>query len=207
MCQKTQKKVYRNAVAKDMTAFSHDDLGTAFSQLQQSLRSYLRRRVSDETLAEDLLQEVFFKALTSKSAGRRIENLTGWLFAVARTQLVDHYRAKGYPTQELDESMSNPEDADDLRLHSEVASCLNVFIAQLPPIYRDTLVATDLGGETMHSIAAKQAVSVSAIKSRAARGRTMLKEKLLECCDVEMASGVVSDYRCNPPSRCDGECA
>lgn len=196
-----------SAAAEDVTSLSHDDLGAAFAKLQQSLRSYLRRRVSDATLADDLLQEVFVKALTSKRAGRRIDNLTGWLFAAARTTLVDYYRANGTPTQDLDESMPNQEDAEDLRLHSEVASCLNTFLAQLPSIYRDTLVATELDSETQHSIAEKQAVSVSAIKSRAARGRAMLKQKLLECCYVEMVSGVVYDYHRNSPSGCDGKCA
>lgn len=185
----------------------NDDLGAAFSRLQQSLRSYLRRRVSDATLAEDLLQETFVKALTSKRAGRQIHNLSGWLFATARTTLVDHYRAIGYPTQELDEDMPGPEQTEDLRLHAEVASCLRMFITELPPLYRDILVATDLDGETMRSIAEKQAVSVSAIKSRAARGRAMLKKKLLACCHVEMASGLVSDYHRTSPSSCNGECA
>lgn len=185
----------------------NDDLGTAFSRLQQSLRSYLRRRVSDATLAEDLLQETFVKALTSKRAGRQINNLSGWLFAAARTTLVDHYRAIGHPAQELDENMPELEQTEDLRLHAEAASCIKVFITELPPIYRDTLVATDLEGETMRSIAEKQAVSVSAIKSRAARGRAMLKEKILACCHVEMASGLVSDYHRISPSSCNGECA
>jgi len=194
-------------VAEGVMQHSNDDLSAAVSGLQQSLRSYLRRRVPDATLAEDLLQEVFVKALTSKRSGRRIDNLTGWLFAAARTTLVDHYRAIGHPTQELDENMPEPEQIEDLRLHTEVASCLKVFITELPPIYRDTLIATDLEGETMRSIAEKQGTSVSAIKSRAARGRAMLKEKLLECCHVEMAAGLVSDYRRTSPSRCKGKCA
>ncbi len=175
--------------------------------MQQSLRSYLRRRVSDATQAEDLLQDIFVKALISKRAGPRIENLTGWLFAAARTTLVDHFRAIRHPAQEVDENIPETDETEDLRFHEEVASCLKVFLAELPPIYRDTLIATDLEGETMRSIAAKQAVSVSAIKSRAARGRAMLKEKLLECCHVEMTDGLVSDYHRTSLSRCEGKCA
>lgn len=182
---------------------SNDDLSAAFLRLQQSLRSYLRRRVPDATLAEDLLQEIFVKALTSQRSGRRIDNLTGWLFAAARTTLADYYRAIGHPTQELDENMPEPEQVEDLRLHTEVASCLKVFINELPPIYRDTLVAAELEGETMRSIAERQGISESAIKSRASRGRAMLKEKLLECCHVEMTAGLVSDYHRTSPSHCE----
>ena len=186
---------------------SNEDLSDAFSRLQKSLRSYLRRRVPDATLADDLLQEIFVKALTSKRSGRRIDSLTGWIFAAARTTLIDYYRAIGAQTLELDENMSDPEQIEDIQLHTEVASCLKMFIKELPPIYRDTLIATDLEGETMRVIAEEQGVSVSAIKSRAARGRVMLKEKLLACCHVEMAASLVSDYHCLSPSSCKGKCA
>lgn len=185
---------------------SETDLGLAFSRLQQSLRSYLRRRVPDVTLAEDLLQDVFVKALASERAGHQIHNLTGWLFASARTTLVDYYRSRGEPMQELDESMPAHE-ADDIRLHEEISHCLKPFIEQLPPIHRDTLIATDIYGETMRSLAEKQQVSVSAIKSRASRARVMLKEKLLECCRIEITDGLVSDYHRISPTRCGEKCA
>lgn len=103
------------------------DLGMASSRLQQSLRSYLRRRVPDVTLAEDLLQDIFVKALASESAGHQIVNLTGWLYAAARTTLVDYYRSRGEPMQELDESMLAHE-ADDIRLHEEISHCLKRFM-------------------------------------------------------------------------------
>lgn len=193
------------AVTDDMKQHG-EDLSTAFSRLQQSLRNYLRRRVSDVTQVDDLLQEIFVKALMSKRAGRQIDNLTAWLFAVARTTLVDHFRAEGHSGEQIDENIADIDETEDVQLHAEIASCLSGFIAELPPIYRDTLVATDLEGQTMRAIAEKQAVSVSAIKSRAARGRTMLKDKLLACCHVEMAAGLVSDYHHVSPLRCGGKC-
>jgi len=185
---------------------SSEDLGVAFARLRQSLRSYLRRRIPDATPVEDLLQDIFVKALVSERAGRRIENLTGFLYAAARTTLVDYFRATSQATQELDEKILERE-VDDLHLHEEISNCLAPFMAELPPIYRDTLIATDLRGETMRSLAEKQAVSVSAIKSRAVRARAMLREKLLACCRVEMTDGLVSDYHRISPSSCRGNCA
>jgi RNA polymerase sigma-70 factor, ECF subfamily len=183
-----------------------EDLGATFALLRQSLRSYLRRRIPNAERAEDLLQDVFVKALASERAGHRVENVTGWLYAVARTTLVDYYRASGAPMETIDENIPNFE-TDDMRLHQELSACLKPFVEQLAPIYRDTLIATDFQGETMRSLAEKHKVSVSAIKSRASRARTMLKEKLLACCNVEMADGVVSDYHRLSPSSCGGKCA
>ena len=183
-----------------------EDLGAVFARLRQSLHSYLRRRIPDPTQAEDLLHDVFVKALASQQAGRRIENLTGWLYAAARTTLADHYRATGTPMEMLDDDMPSAE-VDDLRMHQELSSCLRPFVEQLAPIYRETLIATDFQGETMRSLAEKQKVSVSAVKSRVVRARAMLKEKLLACCHVEMADALVSDFHRISSSNCDGKCA
>ena len=183
-----------------------NDLELASARLQQGLRSYLRRRVPDAALAEDLLQDVLVKALASGRAGHRIGNLAGWLYATARTTLVDHYRARGAPMQALDENLPAQE-AEDLRLHAELSRCLKPFMEQLPPIYRETLLATDIHGESMRSLAERQRVSISAIKSRASRARAMLKAKVLACCQVEMTDGLVSDYRRIARPCRDGGCA
>lgn len=178
-----------------------EDLGLAFARLRQSLRSYLLRRVSDSALAEDLLQEIFVKALVADRAGKKISNEVGWLYAVARTTVIDHYRSRREPAQPLDDNLAESE-AVDLSLHSALSNCLLPFVDQLPPIYRDTLLATDIRGETMRALAEQQHVSVSAIKSRASRARGMLREKLLACCHVEMTDGLVSDYRPHARAPC-----
>jgi RNA polymerase sigma-70 factor (ECF subfamily) len=182
-----------------------EDLGAAFAQLRQGLRGYLRRHLSDPALADDLLQDVFVKALASKQAGRHIENLTGWLYAATRTTLVDHFRATRTPMEALSDEIPNAE-SDDLWMHQELSSCLKLFIEKLAPLYRGTLIAIEFQGATMRSLAEAQGVSVSAIKSRAARARAMLREMLLACCSVKMQGGLVSDYRPINPSACGGEC-
>ncbi len=83
----------------------------------------------------------------------------------------------------------------------------DLLIEQLAPIYRDTLIATDIQGATMQSLAESQCVSVSAIKSRAVRARAMLKKTLLACCHIELVDGFVSDYHRVTPERCGGKCS
>lgn len=183
-----------------------DDLSNAFVQLQHSLHGYLRRHLPDPALADDLLQEVFAKALISKRAGRRIDNLGGWLYAATRTTLVDYFRSTRTSLGPLDVNMAMPE-PDDPRLHQELSNCLRPFIEQLPPLYSDTLIATELEGVTMRDLAETQGVLVSAIKSRAMRARAKLKELLLACCRVEMVDGLVSDYHRNNAGSCGGNCA
>lgn len=181
------------------------EIAAAFDSLQHSLRAYLRRQVKDLSIAEDLLQDIFVKALAASDADRAPKNLQGWLYAVARTTVIDFYRSTRPAAGEVDKLASDSQDIDDELLHRELATCLRPLVGQLPAIYRDTLLATDFDGETMQAVANAQGLSVSAIKSRASRARVMLRQKLLDCCHVEISSGTVTDYHLRSSPIC-GEC-
>ena len=179
-----------------------EDLGATFERLRHTLRSHLRRQVQDPALADDLLQQVFVKALEALRAKRTLRHPTAWLYAVARSTVADHFRAQRAAHIELNDDIPDTE-PDDGVLHQELAACLRPFAQQLPAIYRDTLLAADFDGATLASLAAAQGLSVSALKSRAARARAMLREKVLACCEVEFAGGLVSDYRRRAPCACE----
>ncbi len=181
-----------------------DDLSRTFAALRASLRSYLRKRVGDAAAVDDLVQDVFVKATAAIRAGRAPSNLTGWLYAAARSTAVDHFRATRPATEELDEDLLDPGIADDALLHQELANCLRPLAQRLPAIYRDTLLAADFDGQPLKALAERQGVSLSAIKSRASRARSMLKERLLACCHVETAGGLVADYHRRSADRCQG---
>ena len=184
---------------------SSAELGVVFSSLQTRLRNYLRKRV-EEAVVEDLLQDIFLKALAAISAKKAPKNLPGWLYTVARTSVVDYYRVKRLPEETLQEDHPEASQADEESLQQELATCLRPLAQQLPEIYRHTLLATDFDGRTMATVAKEQGLSLSAIKSRASRARAMLKEKLLDCCDVEIANGRISDYRCQSSTSCGDNC-
>lgn len=183
-----------------------EDLGAAFATQRARLRSYLRRRVTDPVLVEDLMQDIFLKATTAISADHAPKNLSGWLYAAARTRVIDYYRSTRPVTRALDENFPDTKSASDDLLHQELATCLRPLVLQLPEIYRDTLLATDFDGKTMKAFAEQQGLSLSAIKTRSSRARSMLKKQLLECCHIETAGGIVIDYHQRSPHSCDGGC-
>jgi RNA polymerase sigma-70 factor (ECF subfamily) len=177
-----------------------DQLEAAFEQLKQGLHGYLRKRLPEPALADDLLQDVFVKALAARQEGRDIGNLTGWLYQAARTTLADYYRSAAKQFEALDDDIASPED-EDLQVHHEFSDCLRPMINQLPANYRDTLLAIDLEGKSMRELAEAEGLSVSAIKSRAVRGRAMLRDKLTQCCHIDVTDGLVSDYRLKSRAR------
>ncbi len=74
--------------------------------------NFIRLRVDDRYMAEDLASEVFVKlinALRSRTAPRH--SLRGWLFRVARNAIHDHYgRAKHFTSEALDEWLPDSDD-------------------------------------------------------------------------------------------------
>ena len=67
---------------------------------------YVRYRVNDLQVAEDLTSEVFEKALTSFSKfSREKASFSTWVFTIARNSVIDHYRVRGRrQTVSLDEA-------------------------------------------------------------------------------------------------------
>ena len=184
------------------------DIAQAYHGLRRALLSFLRQQVTDPVVAEDLLHEVFLKALKAMQRGDTPTNLTGWLYMIARNSVIDYYRAKR-PSDPLPDDLVATESEDNLT-EQDLARCLKPLTQSLPPLYRNTLLATDFEGQAMQVLADQENVSLSAIKSRASRGRKMLKQSLLACCKVDVSSsGQVLDFdvntqppMCNQPNGC-----
>ncbi len=173
-----------------------EDFAAPYQALRRGMLAYMRKKVTDPLVAEDLLHEVFLKALAAGERGDAPKNLSRWLYTIARNTVTDFYRAKR-PTAVLPDDLVVDDTGNNLA-EQALSECLRPLTEQLPALYRDTLLATDFYGKTMNSLAAELNVSVSAVKSRASRGRIMLKQKLLACCNVEVSGkGGVPDFHAN----------
>src|ERR1700728_695560 len=58
------------------------------------LRNFIRRRVSDERDAEDILQDVFYEFVEAYRMMKPIEFASAWLYRVARNRITDLFRRK-----------------------------------------------------------------------------------------------------------------
>jgi RNA polymerase sigma-70 factor (ECF subfamily) len=192
---------------------SHDEIAASYRTLRNGLLRYLRRRVEDAATAEDLLHTVFLRALASGQTARSSEKMAAWLHTIARNALIDHYRAKRLMS-ELPEGLATDvaEDSSSIQaLDSSsiqaLSACLMPLAQQLPGIYRDILLRTEFQGKTMQVVASELSLSVSAVKSRASRGRRMLKARVLACCHVELSpAGEITDHHSRTNGKCQSSC-
>lgn len=188
----------QTALAKDsldsgVTHRPEVEVDGAYRALRKGLLGFLRANVHEPSLAEDLLHEVFVKATRALDQGERPANLSAWLYRVARNTLIDHYRRER-PTAEVPENLEAGAPFS-LPPEQTLALCLKPFINELPEKYREALLATAIEGRSVAEWARDTGLSPSAAKSRVSRGRAMLREKVLDCCHVEVArTGEVLDY-------------
>jgi RNA polymerase sigma-70 factor (ECF subfamily) len=108
------------------------------------------RQLRDKTLAEDLLQDVFLKALRQGEQFCRIDNAKAWLFEVARNTLADHLRRK-HETIELptdlcvEDELPPPVDG--------LANCLPRVLSELSKEDREAITCCDLEGMSQSDFA------------------------------------------------------
>ncbi len=179
-------------------------LTESYQALRLAMLGFLRKHVNDASLAEDLLHDVFLKALAAGERGQTPRNLPGWLYQIARNRVIDYYRAKR-PTEALPPDLLEEVGADSTE--KVLADCLRPMTERLPALYRDALLAADFDGTTLRTLATEWKVSESAVKSRVSRGRKLLKHSLLECCRVELSTtnSVVDCEQREQGSSCGGE--
>ncbi|MDP1635297.1 MAG: sigma-70 family RNA polymerase sigma factor [Gallionellaceae bacterium] len=159
---------------------------------ESELRNYLRHRVADPHLAEDLLQEVFVKAMQQGKDFCSLDNARAWLFQVARNALVDHHRL-GREVVELPEDIPQPE-----QTHEPIqalGACVKRVLSELSPEDRDIIEQCDLEGVKQKDYATKHGLSLAAVKSRLLRAREKMRARMSAACQVKFdEQGRVADH-------------
>jgi RNA polymerase sigma-70 factor (ECF subfamily) len=151
------------------------------------LQQFIRRRISDETAAEDLLQDVFLDIHQHIDTLRDVKKLESWIYQITRNAIIDYYRSRrATTTLEEPEALQLPEELPDEDIVTELLPSVRAMVLSLPAIDRQALVLTEYQGLTQKELAERLGISVSGAKSRVQRAREKLKQQLLACCHFEL---------------------
>src|SRR2546428_12800890 len=88
---------------------------------QVRLRNFIRRRVDDESDADDILQDVFYELVEAYRLMQPIEQVGGRLVPVARNRIIDRFRKNKTNPETLPEHIV-AEDRESLMLEDLLAS-------------------------------------------------------------------------------------
>ena len=167
-------------------------LRTAWRAHEPELRGWLRRRLSNPAEADDLLQDVFLKALRQGERFCSVLNARAWLFEVTRNALADKLRVARL-TVELPDDLAAA--MDETQTVDELTACLPRVLSELSSQDREVITLCDLQGMAQADYAAAKGLGLSAAKSRLQRARQRLKQRMTDVCQVRLdESGRVSDF-------------
>ena len=160
-------------------------IAAAWQAHHAELLGYLTQRLLDAATADDVLHDVFVKAMRQGQGFCELVNPRAWLFQVARNTLVDRARA-ARPSEPL------PDGADELAAPEpqtlapvdDLATCVSRCLGELTDEDAAILRACDLDGQTTRAFADTHQLTLAAAKSRLLRARQRLRTQLTTACQV-----------------------
>ena len=178
-------------------AHQNQEIRDTVRRERSRLLSFIRRRLPDESDAEDILQDVFYELTEMYRLLRPIEQATAWLFRVARNKIADrrrkmkpelledalHLQSDDHSDDEpllladiLPETGSNsPEDA---LFRNAVLEALEDALDELPEAQRSVFVQHELEGRSFREIAESSGEHVNTLLSRKRYAVLFLRERL-----------------------------
>jgi len=160
------------------------DITATVLRERTKLGNFIRRRVRDPSDAEDILQDVLHEFVQAYRLPEPIEQVSAWLFRVARNRIIDRFRKK--KEQPLSETVASSDNADtaddeyrlDLALPShdagpEAAYARSVLLAalqhaldELPENQREIFIAHEIEGRSFKELASESGVTLNTLLAR-----------------------------------------
>jgi len=182
-------------------------ISEAVARDRPRLRNFIRRRVADPGDAEDILQDVFYELVEAYRMMKPVEQVTAWLFQVARNRITDLFRrrrrekvtneadlfqtglsqaglsqldpAHGGEARVLEELLPSPDGGPDAAYARAVLlEELDEALDELPEEQREVFIAHELMGYSFKELAADSGVSVNTLLSRKHYAVMHLRERL-----------------------------
>ncbi len=167
-----------------------DDIVRQLVANEAAFRAFLRRRVNDDALAEDLLQQSLVRAVEHHHALKQHESVVPWFYRILRHAIIDTYRSQAAETRKHDaflktltaseETTEAPPDA----VKPAVCACLHKLLPAIRPAYADLLRRIDLEGESPESVARDLKLTRNNLTVRLHRARQALRASLEDSCGI-----------------------
>src|ERR1700685_251982 len=173
-------------------------ISDAIARDEPRLREFIRRRVADRSEAEDILQDVFYELVEAYRLMKPVEQVTAWLFRVARNRIIDLFRRKKREAARmepatfsedgeahlLEELLPSPDAGPDAIYASNIVlQELGDALDALPAEQRDVFIAHELLGYTFKELAERYGVGVNTLLSRKHYAVKFLRERLRDIYD------------------------
>ena len=166
-------------------------IADAVARDEPRLRNFIRKRVLDSGDAEDILQDVFYELIESYRLMKPIEQVTAWLYRVARNRITDVFRKQkpdslNDPVYDddavsLEDLLPSPDAGPDaVYARNLMLDVIDDALEELPASQRDVFIAHELHGRSFKDIAEETGLSVNTLLSRKRYAVLHLRQRLHE---------------------------
>ena len=163
---------------------------------EERLRKFIRGRVPDSELVEDILQDVFYELIVAYRFLKPVEHVTAWLFRVARNRIYDALRRRNRaPVMETksdygDEPFSLEEWIPSTDAGPQAEFVRNVLfeeleqaIGELSDEQRYVFIAHEVQRRSFNELSAETGLSVNTLLSRKRYAVIRLRQRLQDSYD------------------------
>jgi RNA polymerase sigma factor (sigma-70 family) len=157
------------------------------------LRNFIRKRVNNETDAEDILQDIFYEFVEAYRLLNPVEQAGAWMFRVARNRITDFFRKKK-PEALADIPVGRADDGELLLLDDVLPSPdagpeaayartvlleeLDAALDDLPEEQREVFVAHELENYSFKELAGRTGLSENTLRLRKHYAVIHLRQRL-----------------------------
>lgn len=167
--------------SQDLMNDRNSDITATVLRERTKLGNFIRRRVRDATEADDILQDVFYEFVEAYRLPETIEQVSAWLFRVARNRIIDRFRKKKEQSiSSMGEDLDRDEDEYRLDLalpsmdagpdavfaRSMVLEALQNALDELPENQREVFIAHEIAGNSFKQIAEQSGVALNTLLAR-----------------------------------------
>jgi RNA polymerase sigma factor (sigma-70 family) len=179
--------------SQSLTVAEQDQfIADALERDEPRLRNFIRRRVLDPGEAEDVLQDVFYELISAYRLMKPVEQVTAWLYRVARNRITDAFRRR--KSVSLNESVANEDDAttledllpspeagpDAVYARNLLLDAVDEALEELPESQREVFLQHEFLGRSFKEMAEETGESVNTLLSRKRYAVLHLRKRLQE---------------------------
>jgi RNA polymerase sigma factor (sigma-70 family) len=158
-------------------------LGVLFDRHHRTLFDFFIRMTGLQTVADDLVQDVFFRILKYRKTFRDESWFKAWMFHIARNARFDYYRShrgEGVLEDGQAEEVASPSPLPGQQLeHQQQAMLLECAMFKLSPEKREVLVLSRYQDMKYEQIAELMGCEVGTVKTRVHRALKELRDNFL----------------------------
>lgn len=168
-----------------MNRSKEKEIENLYESFRKPLLRFISNKVSDTHSAEEILNDVFFRAANSIDTLKEKTKVKSWLYKIASNQIIDYYRRRKEIYVDIEGDFFVDAEDNNETIYDELNCCVEDFLDKLPEQYSESLKAVYLDELTQKEYAEKNHLNLSTVKSQVKRGKASMKTFFEQCCTFE----------------------